>query len=192
MHEHRLASSRSLEVFRFDDTFSIFHFLDERGLTSVSSVHRCFSLARTAAGEEKTLVWEELDTKGEGIIEEENLALNRCFHDYTCHSVSRVSFWQGVLTRFAWPEMFWVSEVSLPQLFPANEAKLGEILLDATRQPDKVGQTHEFLFARLPGYWFFSCQYDVEDEFSVTSIPYKTSEIQSHIRSFKDFGVSIG
>ena len=96
MHEHRLASSRSLEVFRFDDTFSIFHFLDDRGLTGVASVHRCFSLARAAAGEEKTLVWEELDANGEGIIEEENLALNRCFHDYTCHSVCRVSFWRGV------------------------------------------------------------------------------------------------
>lgn len=60
--------------------------------------------------------------------------------------------------QLAWPRRFWMVEVSLQQLFPANEAKLGEFLLDAMRPVDLTDQTpglSSFLFARLPGAYFF-------------------------------------
>ena len=51
------------------------------------------------------------------------------------------------------PEYIWAVEVSTPQLFPANERKLGEIVLDATTEldPDDDTAVNEvFIFARLP------------------------------------------
>lgn len=54
------------------------------------------------------------------------------------------------------PEYVWAVEVSTPQLFPANERKLGEIVLDATRNLDLDDETsvnEVFIFARLPGVY---------------------------------------
>lgn len=51
------------------------------------------------------------------------------------------------------PEYVWAVEVSTPQLFPANERKLGEIVLDATRELDLNNDdavNEVFVFARLP------------------------------------------
>ena len=57
--------------------------------------------------------------------------------------------------------MLWVIEVSVPHLFPANERKLGEIVLNGLRKLDP-GKDYEqeadfslFLMARLPGTYFF-------------------------------------
>jgi len=53
------------------------------------------------------------------------------------------------------PEHLWAVEISLPQLFPANEHKLGEIVLrgdvNLSSEPTKG-----FFFARLPGAYFFA------------------------------------
>jgi hypothetical protein len=53
------------------------------------------------------------------------------------------------------PKMLWVVEVSIPQLFPANERKLGEIVLDATRQSKSFESVDFslFVFVRLPGQY---------------------------------------
>jgi hypothetical protein len=54
------------------------------------------------------------------------------------------------------PEFVWAVEVSTPQLFPANERKLGEIVLDATKNLDLNDETsvnEVFIFARLPGIY---------------------------------------
>ena len=53
------------------------------------------------------------------------------------------------------PKMLWVVEVSIPQLFPANERKLGEIVLDAFRPSKSSGAIDFGLFvlARLPGQY---------------------------------------
>jgi len=54
------------------------------------------------------------------------------------------------------PEYIWAVEVSTPQLFPANERKLGEIVLDATRDldlTDDASVNEVFIFARLPGVY---------------------------------------
>lgn len=54
------------------------------------------------------------------------------------------------------PEMLWVVEVSLPHLFPANEHKLGEILLNPfiIFDPNIPVNYDLFLLARLPGRLF--------------------------------------
>lgn len=54
------------------------------------------------------------------------------------------------------PELIWVVEISTPQLFPANERKLGEIVLDATSElnlHDEALVNDVFMFARLPGIY---------------------------------------
>jgi len=64
---------------------------------------------------------------------------------------------KGVLSDLAGllPLMLWVVEVSLLHLFPANERKLGDIVLDATRVPNSEIEMDLGLFvlARLPGQY---------------------------------------
>ena len=54
------------------------------------------------------------------------------------------------------PAFVWAVEISTPQLFPANERKLGEIVLDST-QPlnlqDETAIFDIFIMARLPGIY---------------------------------------
>ncbi|MES9883948.1 MAG: hypothetical protein ABW185_24125 [Sedimenticola sp.] len=54
------------------------------------------------------------------------------------------------------PDWLWVVEVSLPQLFPANERKLGEVVLNPYVIPNLDDPTDFslFLFARVPGRYF--------------------------------------
>jgi hypothetical protein len=47
-------------------------------------------------------------------------------------------------------ELFWMVEVSHPELFPANNRKLGEILLKATIKPEPQRDYKNFVLARLP------------------------------------------
>ncbi len=49
------------------------------------------------------------------------------------------------------PSDLWMIEVSAPELFPANQRKLGEIVLDATTKPAAHLDFKTFLFARFPG-----------------------------------------
>lgn len=79
------------------------------------------------------------------------------------------------------PKMLWVVEVSLPQLFPANERKLGEIVIDATSaiNPDTFNSV---LWIRLPE-WYYMPDHDKaveipEDEMQFQQAP---SCIQSHL-----------
>lgn len=56
------------------------------------------------------------------------------------------------------PPFVWAVEISTPQLFPANERKLGEIVLDATQslnQQDEAANFNVFVFARLPSTYLF-------------------------------------
>jgi len=56
------------------------------------------------------------------------------------------------------PAFVWAVEISTPQLFPANERKLGEIILDATQTlnlQDDTGIFNVFMFARLSGIYLF-------------------------------------
>jgi hypothetical protein len=55
------------------------------------------------------------------------------------------------------PNVLWIVEVSIPQLFPANERKLGDIVLNAeTDLSDSQDKGSSFLFVRLPSCYFFA------------------------------------
>ena len=51
------------------------------------------------------------------------------------------------------PDWIWVVEVSVPELFPTNLRKLGEIVLDATRPLTATQDYTSFALARLPGVY---------------------------------------
>ena len=55
------------------------------------------------------------------------------------------------------PERIWVVEISIPQLFPANERKLGEVVLNpyTSFNPKRPINFDLFLFARVPALYFF-------------------------------------
>lgn len=59
-----------------------------------------------------------------------------------------------VLSPFA-DDLFWITEVSLPELFSANRRKVGEVLIRADRQPTTARDAGSFLLARLPGCLVF-------------------------------------
>lgn len=60
------------------------------------------------------------------------------------------------LLRRELPAYVWAVEISTPQLFPANERKLGEIVLDATKELNlQNGISEVFVFARLPETYLF-------------------------------------
>ncbi|MCK9293470.1 MAG: hypothetical protein M0P70_00170 [Desulfobulbaceae bacterium] len=77
------------------------------------------------------------------------------------------------------PRFIWLVEISTPQLFPANERKLGEIVLDATRKlnlGENFSHNDVFMFARLPGSYLFGGDI-VGDNPQFTPVP---SELLSH------------
>jgi len=49
---------------------------------------------------------------------------------------------------------YWMVEVSLPELFPANKRKLGEILLDATKPISSQLDLSTFVLARFPEHLY--------------------------------------
>ena len=77
------------------------------------------------------------------------------------------------------PKLLWVVEVSLPHLFPANERKLGEIVLDACRAPDTTLDVDFGLFvlARLPGQFVVS----TGQNGNAPSFETAPSGLQSHV-----------
>lgn len=77
------------------------------------------------------------------------------------------------------PRFIWLVEISTPQLFPANERKLGEIVLDATRNlnlGEESSRNDVFMFARLPGSYLFGGDM-VDGTPQFTPVP---SELLSH------------
>ena len=84
--------------------------------------------------------------------------------------------------RNDWPDVFWITEISLPQLFSANEEKIGEIIMDATEFPADPDRYSCFLAARLPKLWFFCEEEDASPKFS-----YLDSDIEGHIHNFTSF-----
>jgi hypothetical protein len=72
-------------------------------------------------------------------------------------------------------------EVSVPEVFPTNKRKLGEILLDASRDLSPETDGASFVLARLPGYFVFfdSLDANAEPVFSFTP-----NQLRSHTRLF--------
>ncbi len=80
------------------------------------------------------------------------------------------------------PKVLWLIEVSLPHLFPANQRKVGDIVLNAESRPDIEEPTNYtiFLLARFPlSYYFISSIREEKPIF--TTIP---SWFTSHIPLF--------
>jgi hypothetical protein len=74
------------------------------------------------------------------------------------------------------PERVWMIEVSVPELFPANKRKLGEIVLDATRSAGTEADFSTFVLARFPGrYLLLRAVENHHPEFANV-----TSLLQSH------------
>lgn len=77
------------------------------------------------------------------------------------------------------PNILWVVEISTPHLFPANQRKLGEIVLDASMVFDNDNENslyEPFLFARIPGSYL----YGGEIENSTPELIKRSSFIKSH------------
>jgi len=87
------------------------------------------------------------------------------FGDYVCHLES-LSDWEGNSETSAIESlrrtsdeikkrMFWMVEMSVPELFHVNRRKLGEVLLRADIAPSPERDLTSFAFARLPGQFAF-------------------------------------
>lgn len=111
--------------------------------------------------------------------------------EYATHLQS-LTDWEGRVEKqgipqalaLGMPPLVWAVEISTPQLFPANERKLGEIVLDATQQPDSQEASaffNIFMFARLPGIYLLGGEI-VNGTPSFTQVP---SDIESHTELFK-------
>jgi hypothetical protein len=92
--------------------------------------------------------------------------------------------WQGrrfppSIRRFSalLSDRLWMVEVSVPELFPINKRKLGEIVLDATKKPVLERDSKTLLFARFPCHFFFSAGVGENGEPKFLHIP---SKIESH------------
>lgn len=77
------------------------------------------------------------------------------------------------------PDALWIVEVSMPQLFPANERKLGDIVLNGGIElnADQKDRSH-FLFVRLPGHYFF----DLSEGSSNQDFLVVPSNLTSHLQ----------
>lgn len=94
----------------------------------------------------------------------------RLIHDWE-NNTERTEMLEAL--RYALPPMSWIIEFSIPQLFPANERKLGEIILDACCSPNDLFTP--FIIARLPG------NYLVLTDKKSLSYERIASQLQSHV-----------
>ena len=79
------------------------------------------------------------------------------------------------------PEIVWMVEVSMPELFPANQHKVGEIVLDATTKPSPQVDFSHFVHARLPGRFIFFRRLSPDGTPSFYGAP---SRLESHSALF--------
>lgn len=73
---------------------------------------------------------------------------------------------------------FWMVEVSVPEVFPTNKRKLGEILLDASKPLSPETDGASFVLARFPGSFVFFEKLDAAGDPTFALSP---SDIRSHV-----------
>lgn len=99
----------------------------------------------------------------------------RAIRDWDRHRESKriIDILEGLL-----PSTLWVVEVSIPQLFPGNERKLGEIVLDGSTKltPSLHSRRRHFVLARLPEAYYFARSPASHEEFLVVR-----SRLSSHV-----------
>lgn len=110
-------------------------------------------------------------------------------------TLAKDSDWNGrhedprILQAFStvsFPKYFQVVEISLPQLFAANERKIGDIVFDAgSVMPDRYSTINElpFIFARLPQIYFLMSGKDRE----INCFSTMPSSIVSHVPVLSDY-----
>lgn len=75
------------------------------------------------------------------------------------------------------PHNLWIVEISIPQLFPANQRKLGDIVLNGEIELSDTSESHaQFVLARLPGKYFF-----VRDKHAKPDFLTARSRLKSHV-----------
>lgn len=84
-------------------------------------------------------------------------------------------------------EKFWMVEVSVPEVFPTNKRKLGEILLDASTPLSSETDGISFILARFPGAFVFFDQLDSNGDPTFALSP---SDIRSHVPLYSTLGSS--
>ena len=75
-------------------------------------------------------------------------------------------------------DKFWMVEVSVPEVFPTNKNKLGEILLNASEALSPETDGSSFVLARFPGSFVF---FDSLDEQGDPTFALSPSNLRSHI-----------
>jgi hypothetical protein len=75
-------------------------------------------------------------------------------------------------------DQFWMVEVSVPEVFPTNKRKLGEILLDASKPLSTETDGTSFVLARFPGSFLFFENLDSQGDPTFALSP---SDIRSHV-----------
>ena len=75
------------------------------------------------------------------------------------------------------PKMVWMVEVSVPELFPANQRKLGEIVLDATHSAEPKLDFSTYCIARFPGRFMLFKGLEMKGKPNFISMP---SGLKSH------------
>jgi len=86
------------------------------------------------------------------------------------------------MLKLALPEHLWVVEISIPELFPTNYSKLGDLLLDASVAPTSPEFPQATLIlARFPGVFL------IADRESEGAVGFKRgpSMIQSHVSVYR-------
>jgi len=116
------------------------------------------------------------------------LYVNR--NQYVAH-LRESADWKGltedtsILDNFAssLPEHLWMVEVSIPELFPANYRKLGEIILDACVSLDPFPpKVQLWILARLPGLYLINQSPIIQGP---TSFMHRESAMKSHIPLYR-------
>ncbi len=79
------------------------------------------------------------------------------------------------------PAHLWMVEVSIPQLFPCNQRKLGEIVLNASTQPKFHRDFSAFILSRLPEKYVFLQKVDDKGDPHFLTTP---SNLKSHTKLF--------
>ena len=79
------------------------------------------------------------------------------------------------------PDHLWMIELSIPELFPANLRKIGEILLNASSEPIPDNEIGNFILARIPADYILQAGTDDDGTPKFTLGP---STIKSHTSLF--------
>jgi len=98
--------------------------------------------------------------------------------DWEGHSMKKVLV--DAFEKYMEDEPYWLVELSIPELFPANKRKIGEVLIRGNEEFNPSTPFDNFVMARLPKYFvLYSNGSDAETNFEF--IP---SEINGHVELY--------